>query len=121
MDPTDQSSPPPDSPLDQVIDDESPDVEQAVDWAAKELLREKTFDAVIADLLAGGWSPGLAENIVEQARELTRSRRGVHTREDVLKDAERRYRRSLRRVRLMLVAALAVLVIILLFFFQQKK
>jgi hypothetical protein len=107
------------SSFDAIQDDEIPDVESAVDWAAAELLRGKSFEKLTSDLLAGGWSPAVAERIVEQARELTRGRRGVHTREEVALDAERRYRRSLRRLRLMIVVAMILLLIILSWMFRK--
>ncbi len=103
--------------LESVVDDLLPEREPAVEWAAEELLRERPFDEVIADLTNRGWPPEQADAIVEEAREATRRERGVRTREDVLRSAEQRYQRSLRFIRLMIIVAIAVVFIILVRFF----
>jgi hypothetical protein len=90
--------PAPDEPLARIVDD-ADDLGDATEWAAKELVRGRSFDAVAADLTAGGWGPGAAADIVESARQQTRAERGVVTRDAVAYRAERRYRTTLANTR----------------------
>jgi hypothetical protein len=87
---------PPDPPaaLDQIVDDDTPRRE-ALDWAAAELTAGRPFDDVLADLLAAGWPDADAADLLELARRQTRAQRGVRTREQVVADANRTYRRAM--------------------------
>lgn len=104
-----------DTPLHHVIADDNPESvaarQAATEWAAEQLVVSRSFDAVTDELVAGGWSADDAAAMVEQARESTRGRRGVRTREDVVRSADRRYNRTLRTVRLMVVVGIVVVMI----------
>ena len=106
------------SPLEAIVDDTPPNRAPAIEWAANELINERTFEAVAADLVSQGWPAEAADAIVEEAREATRRERGVKTREDVLRNAERRYQRSMRYVRLMIIVGIALMFIIIMRFFK---
>jgi hypothetical protein len=97
-DPTQNQPPPapPASPLEQVVDDDTPRME-AVDWAAEEVYDGRDFEPVAAALVEGGWEPGAAEDLVEEARRRTREQRGVLTRDRVVGRADALYRRSTSR------------------------
>jgi hypothetical protein len=84
------------SPLDQVVDDDTPRIE-AVKWAVEELYADREFDDVAASLVEGGWSEDAAAEIVEEARRQTRGHRGVFTRDQVVADANRLYSRATAR------------------------
>ena len=104
-DPEPQPTPEPDPPepdppepdpaeaLHRVVEGPEPDPE-SIDWAADQLLSGRTFPALVAELTDQGWDPAEAEAAVEAARVLTRSQRGVITRDDVTGDLDARYRRS---------------------------
>ena len=83
-------------PLDQVVDDDTPRTE-AIEWAVEALYEDRPFEEVEAALLAGGWSQDSAEEIVEEARRLTRRHRGAVTRDQVVREADRMYRRATGR------------------------
>src|SRR4051812_7329705 len=70
------------SPLEHVVDDETPRRE-ALEWATAELASGRGFDAVSGELVATGWSADDAAEIVEYARQATRPLRGERTRADV--------------------------------------
>ena len=91
--PTPPNVPP---PLDKVVDDETPKVE-AVEWAVEELYDDRPFEDVEAELVAAGWAPDDATSIVEEARQRTRRHRGATTRDQVVLDADRMYRRATGR------------------------
>jgi hypothetical protein len=100
-----------DPPLAHVIDDTDGRAE-ALAWAADELLRGRAFEDVSAELAAQGWADEAAGAIVEEAREATRRQRGVRTRDDVARGVARRYARSTRLVRwLVIIGIVAVAVI----------
>ena len=84
------------APLDHVVDDETPRTE-ALEWAVEALYDDRPFEDVEGDLAAGGWSVDDAAEIVEEARRLTRRHRGALTRDQVVLDADRLYRRSTGR------------------------
>ena len=56
------------------------------------------MEEVTADLVSNGWGEEDAAEIVEEQRQATRRQRGVVTRDDVAYVAERRYRKSTRRI-----------------------
>jgi hypothetical protein len=87
---------PPDPPaaLADVVDDLTPR-EDALEWAVAQLAAGREFDDVAAELVAAGWPGPDAAEIVERARRATRARRGVVTRDDVVTDVNRRYRRAM--------------------------
>lgn len=87
-------NPAPPSPLEQVVDDETPRRE-ALEWATAELASGRTFDVIAADLMVTGWSANDAEEIVEYARQATRPLRGEKTRAEIVADANRRYRKAM--------------------------
>jgi len=80
--------------LDRVVDDYAPR-QDAVEWAAAELAGGRAFEEVTAELEQGGWVAGDAAEIVEAARRESRSERGVVTREQIAREANRRYRQGL--------------------------
>ena len=82
------------SPLAEVVDDLTPRRE-AVDWAIEEMEAGRGFDEVLAELRGAGWSDEDAGEIVESARRETRGQRGVVTRADVVRRADRQYRRAM--------------------------
>jgi len=85
------------TPLDQIIDDDTPR-QEAIHWAADELFADHTFDEVAASLVEGGWSEDAAQEIVEAARQQTRDQRGVLTRDRTVGRADARaFRDTLRR------------------------
>ena len=102
---------PADALLERVVDDTG-GRDEAAEWAAGELLRGRPFDDLTAELVGQGWPESAAGRIVEDAREATRRRRGVRTREDVARGVARRYARSVRLVRwLVIIGIVAVAVI----------
>ena len=84
------------TPLDQIIDDDTPR-QEAIHWAADELFADHTFDEVAASLVEGGWSEDAAQEIVEAARQQTRDQRGVLTRDRIVGSADAYYRRATGR------------------------
>lgn len=79
-----------------------------------QLLAGAMPEEVRDDLVEQGWSVDRAEEIAEQARKLTRSKRGVVTRDDIAAGQNAKYRRGQRRtaiiIRLVLLA-FAILII----------
>jgi hypothetical protein len=94
--PPEPTSPNASSPLDRVVDDDTPRIE-AVEWAVDELYEDRPFEDVEAELVAGGWAPDDAAAVVEEARQRTRRHRGATTRDQVVLDADRMYRRATGR------------------------
>src|SRR5215210_2933081 len=94
--PAEDSPVAPASPLEQVVDDDTPRRE-ALEWAADELYGDRNFDEVAALLIERGWDEDAAADIVEEARRLTREQRGVITREKFVRDADFYYRRATGR------------------------
>jgi hypothetical protein len=82
--------------LDRVVDDDTPRIE-ATEWAVESLYDDRPFEDVEADLVAGGWSADDAAEIVEAARQRTRRHRGATTRDQVVDEADRMYRRATGR------------------------
>ena len=82
------------SPLEHIVDDLSTK-EECADWVAKEIFAGRAAEAVVEDLVAGGWDQEEAASLVEYVRRATRSQRGVVTREDVKRDADKIYRRGM--------------------------
>jgi hypothetical protein len=91
-------SPAPDAApaLDRVVDDDTPRIE-AIEWAVEALYDDRPFEDVEADLVAGGWPADGAAGIVEAARQRTRRHRGATTRDQVVGEADRMYRRATGR------------------------
>jgi hypothetical protein len=87
-------SPPDPSRLDHVVDDYAPR-QEAIEWAVSELTQGRSFEDTQRELTEGGWHDADAVAIVEEARRLTRHLRGVVTRDDVLRDTNRRYRQGM--------------------------
>lgn len=82
------------SPLEHVVDDLTPR-EQCLDWIDDQMTtRARTPEQIAAELREQGWDPDEAESMVEAVRKATRAERGVVTRDDVVRDANRRYRQS---------------------------
>ena len=94
--PADPSAPAPASPLERVVDDDTPRTE-AIEWAVEALYDDRPFDLVHAALVEGGWPDDDAAEIVEEARRQTRRHRGALTRDQVVLDADRMYRRATGR------------------------
>jgi hypothetical protein len=94
--PRNPSPPEPASALAHVVDDDTPRIE-AVAWAVEQLYEDPDFDEVAAALVEGGWSHDAALGIVEEARRQTRGHRGVFTRDEIVSDANRLYRRATGR------------------------
>ena len=84
------------APLEQVVDDDTPKIE-AVEWAVEQLYDDRPFEEVEAQLLQAGWPQDTAEDVVEAARQQTRRHRGALTRDQVVLDADRMYRRATSR------------------------
>ncbi len=83
----------PDDPaeaLEHVVDDLAYR-EETADWIREQLLHERVAEEVVSELVAQGWDAEEAHSLVEQVRRLTRRERGVVTREDVAREANRRY------------------------------
>ena len=95
-------SPPPaaddsaDVPLDRVVDDDTPRTE-AIEWAVEQLFNDRPFEEIRDALLAGGWDEDAAAAIVEESRRLTRRHRGALTRDQVVFESDRMYRRATGR------------------------
>ena len=83
----------PDS-LNHIIDDLSTR-EQCADWIAEGLIEGRTVESLTEELVANGWHEDDASDLIEQVRRLTRNQRGVVTRNDIVRDADRRYRRAM--------------------------
>ena len=101
----DASQPPPAPPphlpeggaaLEHVIDDDTPKLE-AVEWAVERLYEDRPFEEVEAQLAAAGWPEDSVAEVVEAARQRTRRHRGATTRDQVVLDADRMYRRATSR------------------------
>jgi hypothetical protein len=105
--------PDPAAALSQIVDDEDKTLE-AEYWAVDQVLAGITPEDIVADLLEQGWSSDRAEEIAEQARKITRSQRGVVTREDIARGMSIKYRKGQRRtailIRLVLLA-FAILIV----------
>ena len=86
--------PPATSPLEQVVDDYEPRL-AATEWAVEQMYDDRTFEDIVADLVSCGWSLENAEEVAEVARQRTRGHRGAVTRDDVVEEADRMYRRSM--------------------------
>jgi hypothetical protein len=82
--------------LGRVVDDDTPKIE-ATEWAVEALYDDRPFEEVEAELVAGGWSVDEAAAIVEEARQRTRRHRGATTRDQVVLEADRMYRRATGR------------------------
>jgi len=82
--------------LEHVVDDETPRAE-ALQWAVELLYDDRPFEDVEAELVGGGWSADDAAEIVEAARRRTRRHRGATTRDQVVGEADRMYRRATGR------------------------
>jgi hypothetical protein len=82
------------SEFDRIVDDET-SRREAVEWAADELTDGRSFEEVAAGLAAAGWPAELAGEILESARQATRGFRGAVTRDEVVREANRNYRKGL--------------------------
>jgi len=76
-----EQHPDPAAALNQIIDDSGPR-EASGQWAVDQLAAGQSVEAVVEELIAGGWSTDDAEEIAEQARRQTRHLRGGITHED---------------------------------------
>jgi hypothetical protein len=94
-------SPDPAAALSHIEDDEDKTLE-AEYWAVDQVLAGITPEAVVADLVEQGWSSDRAEEIAEQARKITRGQRGVITREDIARGMSIKYRKSQRRMAILI-------------------
>ena len=83
----------PGDPLEHVVDDLAAK-EQCADWILEEMTGGRAPEQIVADLREQGWGAEEAEGLVEYIRKATRRERGVLTRDDVMRDANRRYRQS---------------------------
>src|SRR5436309_9194676 len=90
----DSAPPPAPLPLEQVVDDYEPRL-AAIEWAVVQMYDDRPSEEVAAELVAGGWAPDDAEEVAEAARQRTRRHRGAMTRDEVVDEAERMYRRSM--------------------------
>jgi len=80
--------------LTQVVDDLSAQ-QQAADWLISEMLKGRTPEELETELQATGWTPEEASDLVEKVRRHTRRERGVLTRADVVRQADKSYRKSM--------------------------
>jgi hypothetical protein len=83
----------PGDPLAHVVDDLAAK-EQCADWILEQMTAGRTPEQIAADLREQGWGADEADALVEYVRKATRSERGVLTRDEVMRDANRRYRQS---------------------------
>ena len=84
----------PSNPDFEVIDDLEEHV-RAEDWARAEMLQnDRAPDDLIAELVQKGWEDDAATDVVEKIRKETRAQRGVVTRDDVVRNINRHYRKS---------------------------
>jgi hypothetical protein len=84
----------PSNPDFEVIDDLEEHV-RAAGWARAEMLENgRAPDDLIAELVQQGWEEDAAADVVEKVRKETRAQRGVVTRDDVVRDINRHYRKS---------------------------
>ena len=82
-----------DNPLEHVVDDLSAK-EQCADWILEQMTAGRTPEEITGELRAQGWDPEEAQALVEYVRKATRRERGLITRDDVVRSANRRYRQS---------------------------
>jgi len=80
--------------LEQVVDDFEIQA-SSLAWVTDELLKGRSTEDLQNCLVDQGWTSDEASNVVEQARRATRRLRGVITREDVVIEANRNYRKSM--------------------------
>ena len=88
-----------------------PDRLEHVEMTANKLIGGATFDEVTAELISVGWEPAAAESIVEEAREATKRERGVRTREDVVIGVSRKFGKTMRRVRWLIIIGVVIVAI----------
>lgn len=96
--------------LNHIIDD-TDGREEAVRWTQNQLLTGASFEVVAAELVSLGWAPASADSIVEEAREATRQQRGVRTRDDVVVGVYRKFGRTMRRVRWLIILGIIMVII----------
>ena len=106
--------------LEDIVDDTDPR-QDALEWAAREMLKGRSVEDVSAELAKQGWSGEDLEEMVETARKATRHARGVRTREDVVRDSQRRFRRSVRGVWIIAVLAVGLLIALVTRYFGLWK
>jgi len=104
--------------LTHIIDD-TDGREEAVKWTENQLLAGASFEVVAAELVSQGWAAVSADSIVEEAREATRRQRGVRTRDDVVVGVYRKFRKSMRRVRWLLIIGIVVVMIVISMMFNR--
>jgi hypothetical protein len=78
--------------LEHVVDE----TEEVNEWIHTQFVNGSGADSILAELIANGWRHDDAEGLVEEGRRATRHLRGVITREEVARVAEKRYRSSFR-------------------------
>jgi len=88
------AKPGPEHPLENIVDDEEA-LSKCHRWAYDQLSKGRTCEEVAAELEATGWDAQEAADIAEQARQKTRHLRGVMTRQDVVRQANERYRKTM--------------------------
>lgn len=106
--------------LSHVVDD-TDGRDEAVPWAANRLIAGASFEDVSAELVTLGWSAVAAESIVEEAREATRRERGVRTREDVMVGVSRKFGKTLRRVRWLIIIGIIVMAVVISMMFRSAE
>jgi len=91
-----QSKPDPPDPVTALsnIQDDRAEKLEAHQWATEELLEGRSPEELHATMMAEGWDPDTAEEIIESARKETRAERGVVTREDIVRDLNADHRRA---------------------------
>jgi hypothetical protein len=88
------------------IQDDVAQKQEARQWAMDQLLKGLSFEELTATLSEQGWDAWSAEQIVEAARMETRRERGVITRDDIVNDLDREYRRATSGISMFLFGGL---------------
>lgn len=85
---------PTDSPLDHIVDDYVPR-QDALEWATAQFASGRSFEELVTQLTADGWTETDATEIVEEARRQTLHVRGAVTRQQIVHASNRRYRQAM--------------------------
>jgi hypothetical protein len=88
------------------IQDDVAQKQEARQWAMDQLLKGLSFEELTATLTEQGWDAWSAEQIVEAARMETRRERGIITRDDIVNDLDREYRRATSGISMFLFGGL---------------
>src|SRR5436309_1248687 len=81
-----------DAPLEHVVDDLT-ERRECEAYVYEAIAGGRAPEEVVEELVAEGWDRDDVEIMAEAARRATRHERGVVTRDDVMREANRRYRR----------------------------